>query len=152
MFIAFCGVTLCSPVYMYQCCTGTCCLDHQGTSAGHTWSKHMVGQVSSAQTNSSKWNARKAVTMWLQVLVHYRITVSLPIRQYLSLHRVMILSGNNQLPFPAGSFTTLIFQRPAFAYTKACRKTPLMQLDNLLYFEDMLHYLCVIFHKQPSIS
>ena len=87
----------------------------------------MVEQCSSAQTNSSRGNVRKAVTMWTQMSVRYQITVSLPKRQYLSLHRVTSLSGDNQLPFLVGSFTILTFQRPAFAHTKACRKTPLTQ-------------------------
>jgi hypothetical protein len=81
-----------------------------------------------------------------------KITVSQPIRQYLSLYRVTILSGNNKLPFPVGSFTTLTFQTPAFAYTKACRKTPLTQQAKLLHFVNILYYLCSIFHKVPFIS
>ena len=74
-----------------------------------------------------------------------KITVSQPIRQYLSLHRVTISSGNNKMPFPVGSFTILTFQTPAFAYAKACRKTPLTQQAKLLHFVDILYYLFFYF-------
>jgi hypothetical protein len=41
--------------------------------AGHTWSKLVVEQGSSAQTNSSRENVRKAVTMWMQVSVKVEV-------------------------------------------------------------------------------
>jgi len=75
----------------------------------------MVEEGSSAQTNSSRWNARRAGALWMQVSVHYQITVSHPTRQHLSLHRVTILSGYNQMPFPVVSFTILTFHRRVFA-------------------------------------